>query len=160
MNINHNKIKLVLLLIICLIPFFGAIVGIVLIILYYNKKDKIWFKIGMLGIVFTFVVYTLIHFIFESSYDSTKEYVALSRRTLFILKQDIENYKNKFGKYPESLEVLQKSDDFIMICDPILLSKRNRDIKTTFEYKSNKSSYILFSVGVDGKANTNDDIYP
>ncbi len=160
MDVKINNRKLLLLLILCLIPFFGAIFGIVLIILSYNQKDKILFKIGMLGIVFTFAVYATIYFISESHYDSNKQYVKLSRRTLFILKQDIENYKNKFGKYPESLEVLEKSNDMIMIADPILLSKRNREIKTTFEYKSNKSSYILFSVGVDCKANTNDDIYP
>jgi hypothetical protein len=160
MNINVSKSKQALLLGMCLIPLIGGIIGIVLIILGCNQKSRILFKIGMTGVIFTVVVYTMVYVFSQSFYDSSKSNVRLSHKVLFELKKDIENYKKKYGKYPQSLQTLAKTNQIVLINDPILLSKKDKNIKTFFEYSTEEDRYKLFSVGVDGKTNTDDDIYP
>jgi cell division protein FtsL len=161
MNTNISRTKYFVFYGICLIPLIGAFVGLVLTIMGYHLKDKKLIRIGIFGIAFTILVYTCLFVLFKNSENDFKSlYVELTKNQLHQLKNDIDIYKTNYGKYPKSLEELEKTNKFININDPILLNKEDKNIKTVFEYKCTNDTVVLFSVGHDGKPNTKDDIYP
>ncbi|WP_298175472.1 type II secretion system protein GspG [Flavobacterium sp.] len=148
-------------LLICLIPLIGAFVGLGLIILGYDKlKNKNLIRIGIFGIIATIISYSTFYFITRKIDNNDKQIIELTNKTLSKLKLLIEGYKVEYGIYPKDLESLSKVNETIMINDPILLFKMDNSIETTFEYVTDGNTFKIFSVGVDGIANTKDDIYP
>lgn len=161
MKSELNKEIVFVLFLICLIPLIGAFVGLVLIILgFNNQKNKKLIQIGIFGIIVTIISYSTFYFITRKIDNNDTQIIELTNNTLSKLKLLIEGYKVENGNYPKDLETLSKVNETIMINDPILLFKMDDTIKTTFEYETDGKSFKLFSVGIDGKANTKDDIYP
>ncbi len=156
-----GKKTLLLLLLISIIPLVGAFVGLVLIILGNKQKQNQLTRIGIFGIITTILTYSVFILIGQNINAKTSDrYVRLTEKTLNQLILGMNEYKLTHGKYPKDLETLSKSDETIIINDPILLFKMDDTIKTTFEYETDGNSFKLFSVGIDGKPNTKDDIYP
>jgi hypothetical protein len=156
-----NKKTLLLLLLISIIPLVGAFVGLVLIILGSNQKQKQLIRIGIFGVITTILTYSIAIIIGQNiDSNASDSDVRLTKKVINQLILEIHEYKINYGNFPKDLETLSKSDEKILINDPILLFKKNHSIKTTFEYETDGKSFKLFSVGVDGKSNTKDDIYP
>jgi hypothetical protein len=76
------------------------------------------------------------------------------------LVKAIEFYKLQNGTYPESLEQLKATDATVLINDPLLAFDKDKSGKTAFEYKKIGEIYTVFSVGMDKRAGTSDDISP
>lgn len=142
----------------CFIPIIGVFVGIVLIFLgIFHYKEKALTFIGILGIVFTIVLYSIL---FPQLWSKTARDQSLANTSQIFLNdlaKDIETYKLKNGHYPEKLEQLNSSDSIIFIFDPLQSDNKNG---SNFNYMLIEDKYKLFSSGIDGIPNTNDDIYP
>ena len=160
---NNNSIQIskppYLLGILCLIPLVGALVGIVMLILGITKyKDK-WFSIiGVFGIFFTVAIYSsLIYFTFNGK-ASQNGFAKISQMQLNSLVKNIEFYKLEKGHYPDKLEELLETDKLAPINDVVQTLKFKKS--SLYNYKNLGKTYLLFSSGQDGIANTKDDFYP
>ena len=69
------------------------------------------------------------------------------------LVQNIEFYKIQHGAYPDSLEQLDRRNNFVSIHDPLFPGKK-------YNYQRIGERYRLFSAGIDRKPGTEDDLYP
>lgn len=104
-----------------------------------------------------FCIYLYVFWI--GKFSKVKEgWVELSQYHINELVKDIEYYKLQNGKYPDSLKQLSNNEGFVNIQDPV--KGLNASEKDVFIYKNLGDKYLLFSVGLDGKPNTKDDIYP
>jgi hypothetical protein len=65
------------------------------------------------------------------------------------------------GQYPDSLQQLDaKGDSFVSIYDTMSSDLKAGAKEGPYQYHNFGNKYLLFSVGVDGKPHTKDDIYP
>lgn len=143
------------------IPLVGAFVGIGLILYaVFKYKDRLLIFIGAGCVVFTVLVYSSLFYFMGHSKTIRKGYAKIAQTELNTLVNQIEFYKVKFDKYPDSLLQLTQSDPMIDITDPLQLVKMSRRVKADFQYQKIGNKYTVFSVGVDGVPNTADDIYP
>ena len=137
------------------IPLVGFFVGIGLTLYGLIKyKDKKLVIIGVFCMLFTVFVYSFMIFGLDKFSKVKESWAELSQHQINELVKDVEYYKLQNGKYPESLNQLSN----VNIQDPVKgLNAREKDV---FIYKNLGDKYLLFSVGLDGKPNTKDDIYP
>ncbi|MFA5046493.1 MAG: hypothetical protein WC542_11265 [Paludibacter sp.] len=140
--------------VVCLIPGIGAIVGILFVIMGISKyKDKWFTLIGVFGIVFTIILSGVIYPEIWNEKVRNEKNTEEAKVWMNNLIKDIEFYKIKSGKYPESLNDLGS----YLIYDPT----QDIDGKNNyFNYKLIGDKYLLFSSGIDKIPNTKDDIYP
>lgn len=160
---EHNTIGKppYLLGILCLLPLIGLFVGAFLIFYGLVKyKDRTLTWIGVAGVLFTIGIYTWFFLDLRYGKETARGFAKNSQLMVTHLATEIELYKYKKGAYPDSLEQLLLDDPLAGIYDPLLTIQMNRHAKNTFYYKRVGGQYVLFSVGVDRKANTPDDIYP
>lgn len=144
--------------ILCFIPIVGVLVGIILIFLgIFQYKNRILITIGIIGIVFTFGLYSISFPQLWNKKEKEKLITGLSQTFLNNLIKDIEFYKLQHGHYPEKLELLQDSNTTILIIDPLQSQKNKNEV---FNYALIGDKYTVFSSGIDGIPNTADDIYP
>ena len=137
------------------IPLVGFFVGIGLTLYGLIKyKDKKLVIIGVFCMLFTVFVYSFMIFGLDKFSKVKESWAELSQHQINELVKDVEYYKLQNGKYPESLNQLSN----VNIQDPVKgLNAREKDV---FIYKNLGDKCLLFSVGLDGKPNTKDDIYP
>ena len=149
------------------IPGIGIIFGVAAAIWgIFTKKEggRKLAIVGGAGIAFSVVLYSsLFYFGFLQRggvYDDLR--VKLSETNLTALVPAIEFYRIQNGKYPDSLEDLQKSqpeNSTVFVFDPtdIKAAKQSR----YFYYEvPDKDHYYLLGVGPDGQPFTSDDQYP
>lgn len=137
------------------IPLVGFFVGIGLTLYGLIKyKDKKLVIIGVLCMLFTVFLYSFMIFGLDKFSKVKESWAELSQHQINELVKDVEYYKLQNGKYPESLKQLSN----VNIQDPV--KGLNASEKDVFIYKNLGDKYLLFSVGLDGKPNTKDDIYP
>ena len=141
------------------IPLVGFFVGIGLTLYGLIKyKDKKLVIIGVLCMLFTVLLYSFMIFGIEKLDIAKEGNVKITQLQINGLIKDIEFYKLENGSYPYSLKQLEREERFVYIQDPVKgLNAREKDV---FIYKNLGDKYLLFSVGLDGKPNTKDDIYP
>jgi len=141
------------------IPLVGFFVGIGLTLYGLIKyKDIKLVIIGVFCMLFTVFVYSFMIFGLDK-FDVVKEgHVKMAQLQINGLIKDIEFYKLENDNYPDSLEQLVNDESFVSIHDPIKGTNANGN--DVFIYKNLGDKYLLFSVGLDGKPNTKDDIYP
>ena len=141
-----------------IIPVWGTIAGCVLIykgIVQY--KDRKLVILGGLCFITTlsFIVYV------NSDAVNLQNRQALRELTVSSLNDEvkkIEFYKMQSGSYPDSLAQTLKDEKLYSVYDPMTPPKSGKVIY--FRYRKIGNRYTVFSVGVDGIANTRDDIYP
>jgi hypothetical protein len=149
------------------IPVIGVIFGLIAIswgLVTKKAGGKKLALIGGGGIFVTVILYsTLFYFGMVQRggiYDDLR--VKLSETTIVSLVQAIEFYKTQNGKYPDSLEVLQKSqpeNSMVMVFDPTDV-KIGGQPRYFFYELIDSDHYYLLGVGPDGKPFTPDDILP
>jgi hypothetical protein len=158
---NRPKVPLAVYLIgiLGIIPLIGAIVGFVLIILgiaaYRNWKLIV---IGGAGIMWSVLIYgSLFYFGFFSDW-GRRGFASIAQQFLTDDAREIEFYGIEHGEYPDSLAQLNKQNHMIMYGDPTqnFFKKKNN----YFQYEKRGDHYTLYSLGPDGIAHTQDDIYP
>ena len=142
-----------------IIPLVGLFVGLGLLLYGIIKyKDKKLVIIGICCILFTIFVYSSLFYFGFKSDTGKKAWAKLAQLELNSLVKNVEYFKIENGHYPDSLQQLVNKDEFVSISDPLRSVERNRNVN--FNYKNLGSKYLLFSSGIDGIANTKDDIYP
>jgi hypothetical protein len=149
------------------IPLIGLLFGISAIVWGLATKKlggKRLAAIGAGGIAFTVAIYSaLFYFGFEQRggvYDDLRGKLAQS--TINSLVPSIEFYKIQNGKYPESLEALQKSlpkNSFVSVFDPTVVGLGTQP-RYFFYERVGDDHYYLRGLGSDGKPFTGDDIVP
>ncbi len=156
------------------IPMIGVVFGIISIIigLVNFTRFKLLFILGASGIGFTILIYGSLY-LFEHGMEKNGKIDEMKAQTteMFLnnLSNELQNYKCKYGNYPDSLGVILRLNSLIVIND--MFNKNNakskfdkglsnRKSSCNYFYKLNKDSFILFSVGKDGKPFTKDDILP
>jgi len=143
----------------CLIPGFGALAGIVLIILgLAHYKDRVFVFIGAAGLLITVAAYGSLFYFAQNSGVADDGFATLAQTQLNDLVKNIEFYKLQKGAYPDSLKQVDTKDSFANIDDPLQSFKGRKSV--TYQYHKIGNKYLLFSVGKDGIPNTKDDIYP
>ena len=149
------------------IPGLGIFFGLVSIVwgtITKREGGKKLRMVGALGIAFSMLLYSaLFYFGFAKRggmYDELRTKLADS--TLTSLVPAIEFYKAQKGKYPESLEELQKSQpegSMTFVFDPTDVNVAGQP--RYFHYQLvDESHYYLLGVGPDGKPFTADDQHP
>lgn len=143
----------------CLIPLVGALVGIVMLILGITKyKDK-WFSlIGAFGIFITIAIYSSLAYFTMNGSAAKTGFAQISQMQLNSLVPNIEYYKLEKGHYPATLKDVLEVDKIAPINDVVQAINYNK--KALYNYKNLGETYLLFSSGQDGIANTKDDVYP
>jgi len=163
---NRREKKFYYLSLLCLIPGFGVLIGIGLIFyaIFDFKSRRLFFFILasmaggliLLKIEMWYLKYRLPH-----NKDIVNSLVMLSADNLDSIDAKLKVYKEKNGSYPDGLQELKKAFPYLRISDPVLSQYPDMENEANeYHYKKEDSSYILFSVGKDGIANTPDDIYP
>lgn len=140
-----------------LIPNFGLISCGVLLFQGFIRKDIKMKIIGLGGILFTPVFW----YVYLNSDFHKKHLIQFTNIQLNEIVKDLEFYKSKNGKYPDSLPELQPQSRFFND-DQLFTSEFNfKETKPArFYYKKQKSDYVLKSLGPDLILNTEDDINP
>jgi len=139
------------------VPLVGAFVGVGLILyglIKYNDRKLV--LIGVACVLFTVLAYGSL-VIISKSINFHEGYVPIAKEQLNSLAKNVEFYKIQKGEYPDSLAQLTKEDKMLFIYDPV---QKPDSKQPNFRYKKVGKNYYLFSAGVDGVANTGDDIYP
>jgi hypothetical protein len=149
------------------IPLIGVLFGIAAIAwgLATDKRGrKLLIGLGASGIGFTVVLYgSLFYFAFGQRggmYDDLR--AGMTQSSLNSLVPMVEFYKIQNGRYPESLDELQKSlpkESFISVYDPSIAAFGARPQQFYYE-RTDSDHYYLRAVGPDGKPFTDDDIVP
>jgi len=149
------------------IPLMGVLFGITAIIWGLGTLKlggKRLAAIGAGGIAFTFMLYgALFYFGFQQRggvYDDLRSKLAQS--SINSLVPAIEFYKLQNGKYPESLEVLQKSlpnDSMVFVFDPTVTGFDSKP-RYFFYERVGDEHYYLRGLGADGQPFTSDDVLP
>jgi len=144
----------------CLVPLIGGITGIVLVILgLVHYKDKIFVIIGTVGIIITVSLYGSLFYFSQHTDVFKSDFAELTQTQINDLVKNIEFYKLQNGTYPDSLQQLDSKESAISIYDT--MNGLNTGSKANpYHYIKAGNRYVLFSVGMDGKPNTADDIYP
>jgi len=142
-----------------LMPLVGFFVGLGLLLYGIIKyKDRKLILIGIFCMLFTVIAYaSLFYFGFKSD-RGKKEWAHLSQLQINALIKDIEYFRIENGHYPDSLQQLLNEEELVAITDPLRSIEHNE--KTQFNYKNLGNKYLLYSSGIDGIANTQDDLYP
>lgn len=141
----------------CLIPGFGLLIGLALLLYGIIKyKDKWLIIIGTSGIIWTVAIYSILIFVSNHADFFKQGWSEVSQHQLNDLVKNVEFYKLEHGRYPDSLQQLTKEDQFVFINDPIQQNKKNEN----YNYKRIGDKYVLFSSGEDGIPNTKDDLFP
>ena len=143
-----------------LIPNIGVIAGLIFFFKgVFQYKDKILVIIGVADILFTVLFWFTVIKLTMNSPATIAATSQFSRGQLNTLFRYVEFYKVQHGVYPDSLEQMdQKNNDF-WVFDP-LQSRGFASKGGKYFYKRMGEKYWLFSVGIDGKPFTKDDIYP
>jgi len=144
------------------IPLIGVLFGIIAIVWGFTIKHTKLKIVGACGIAFTVILYSALGyfgFVQEGGvYDDLRG--ELTKTQLTSAVQAIEFYKAQNGRYPESLEVLQKSlpeNSMVFLRDAAQINTEGN----LYYYKLiDESSYHIRSYGRDGVINTADDILP
>lgn len=149
------------------IPLIGVLFGLSAIVWGLTTKKAGGKKLALIGgggVVFTIALYSaLFYFGFVQRggvYDDLR--TKLSETTITSLVQAIEFYRTQNGKYPESLEVLQKSlpkDSMVFVFDPTDV-KMGRKPRYYYYKLIDSEHYYLLGVGADGQPFTSDDVLP
>ena len=141
-----------------LIPLVGFFVGIGLTLYGIIKyKDKKLIIIGIACMIFTVIVYSTLFYVGFKSDFGKKGWEVHAQMQLNSLVKHIEFYKLEHGQYPDSLQQLKSNNEFIFMTDPTQSIKNGGKY---YNYKNLGDKYLLFSSGVDGVPNTEDDIFP
>ena len=158
-NTTIKNRKIYYLSILCLVPFIGIFIGLI-IILFGVIKYKKWniILLGIVGCIVSFAIsFSLVNYL-KNSDEAKNAFRKLSQNALNSLVASIEFYKIEHGSYPDSLvqlNLINKSPSFIE--DPLSDWKNPN---TKFNYKKVGENYKLFSSGIDMIPETKDDIYP
>jgi hypothetical protein len=158
-KINTKTKPPYLLGLLCLIPLVGAFVGLGLLLYGLLKyKDKWLSIIGVVGILWTIIVYSTLFYAGTHASIFKKGFENISQMQLNSLIKNVEYYKLTHGEYPDSLKQLLEEDKLAQIHDPVqgMNSKGN----LYFNYKKLGDKYSLFSNGQDEIPNTKDDLFP
>lgn len=149
----------------CLIPGFGILIGIVLLCyaIFVFRNLKLIFVI-LLTIGAGILLLKLDGYYLSRDLKYGKEhdndFSLLAADDLDKIVQHLDLYKLQHGGYPDSLQQLQKQDPTLNIMDPLLGRNSEAHKFINYYYQRKDDSYILFSSGIDGIPNTKDDIYP
>ena len=139
-----------------IIPVVGAVTGLVLIINGVFKYKNNWLiLIGAAGVCFNIGIYGFLSYADKANLFK-QGFVVLNEKTLNSLVKEIEFYKVQYGKYPESLKLLNLKNQLINYHDPLMSDKND----VSFNYHLTGKGYTIFSSGLDKTPNTADDIYP
>lgn len=142
----------------CLIPIFGAFVGLGLLLYGVIKyKDKLLSIIGVIGIAWSIIIYSLLFYQVKYSKSFKNGREGITQLHLNSLVKNIEFYKLEHGQYPDSLQQVLDEDKLATVYDLIQSTPNSSEM---FTYKKMGKKYLLFSTGLDGISNTKDDLYP
>jgi hypothetical protein len=143
-----------------LIPNVGVIAGLILLFKgIFQFRDKILIVIGAADILFT----VLFWWIFTSALSTSGAFKSLNagmaRTELNTVFRCVEFYKVEHGVYPDSLQQIDPQRNGVSIFDPLQPWGADHQVRY-FYYQKVGEKYWLFSVGLDGKPFTSDDIFP
>jgi hypothetical protein len=148
-----------------LIPAFGIIIGLYLLI-YTGIKFRKWklafvivINIG-LGILVMKVDEYYLKRELKYGKNANNGFKYIAQAYLDDLKNQIEKYKDYVGEYPDSLLQVKKLFPDIVIEDPLLGENDMGTHKKYFYYVRKADTFALFSSGIDRIPNTKDDLYP
>jgi hypothetical protein len=162
---NKRLKKFYYLSLLCLIPGFGILIGIVLLVyaIFVFRNVKLLFTI-LLAMAGGFLLIKVDSYYLEQDVrygkDAENAFTLLSANGLDAIVQNLELYKLRYQQYPDSLQQLEKVNPELEIRDPLLRRNAKAHKFINFYYKKDGDKYVLFSAGVDGIPNTADDIYP
>jgi len=148
------------------IPLVGIFAGLACIIgavRGQKSNSKLIGGLGFAGIMVSVVLFGNLAYHMFTNFDS-KQFEPQSIKNLSLLVNHIEKYKSKNGQYPLTLEALRENlahDEFITSFDvslPIQTSGEKLDFH--YELINRGQNYLLFGIGQDTLAFTNDDIFP
>jgi len=145
------------------IPAIGVFFGIISIVIsFFNfKRFKLLFILGLSGIMLTIIIYSSLYYFGNVKRGGVFDKLRVTM-DIELLKQiniELDNYKCRHGVYPSNLKELNKEAKNITIKDPIIFMVKKYKGDSSFYYQITPDSVTVFSVGMDGKPFTKDDIH-
>ncbi len=145
------------------IPAIGVFFGIIsiMISLFNFKRFKLLFILGLSGIMLSIIIYSTLYYFGEIERGGVFDKLSVDT-DIELLKQiniELANYKLRHGVYPSNLIELNKEAKYITIEDPIIFKVKDYKGDSLFYYQLTSDSVNVFSVGMDGKPFTKDDIH-
>ncbi len=143
------------------IPIVGLIFGLVFFLRGISERNLRYFLISISSFIFTIIVWIGFAMYMDASGKSNQTNVFVTKNNLNILTKELAYYKLKNGKFPETLEELKSQNKFLIFHETNTSFNPFSESKIQYFYYQNQdSTYILRSLGLDGKIFTDDDLIP
>ena len=121
------------------------------------KRSTKWLILSV--IILSIVGYLLYaKYQFRSGDKFNEALLESTKKEMQFLVGQIEAYKIAKDEYPDSLDQLFQFYKMTPRVDILLLRNHNSE-DSYFNYRRSGESFVLFSSGIDQKANTQDDLY-
>jgi hypothetical protein len=148
-----------------LIPIFGLLIGIFLLIYSSIKFRNLKLALVIvcnLTIGFGLMQINNYYLTQEMKFGETSNigFSYFAQKNLDSIQVKLEMYKDYTGAYPDSLMELKRIFPKLDIEDPLLQVNDMGTKRRQFYYENKGESYIVFSSGIDRIPHTKDDLFP
>jgi hypothetical protein len=150
--------KIAILIFLCAVPILGGIMGLLLMINGFFKKERVYIIIGIGGVLLTVILYASLSYSIRHRGHFDKTRIIFANHNLNKIVRALEIYNLNYSRYPEELLKIKEIDASIVFSDPLQQVHPKGD--QTYFYRVLDSGYYLFSRGFDAKPFTQDDLLP
>ncbi|MGB6084265.1 hypothetical protein [Moheibacter sp.] len=143
------------------IPLIGFIFGIVFFARGIFDRHLKNFLIGILSFIFSGITFWCFLFFMDNTGKNTGSDTYRNKNNLNQIVKELAYYKLKNGKFPDTLDSLKIQTNFIILVEIETSLNPFSDLEIREIYYENRdSTFILRTLGPDGKPFTEDDILP
>lgn len=149
------------------IPLIGVLTGVICILnaaITRRPNSKLLGFLGFCGVMVSVILYGVVLPNMFKNTDFSKQFEPHAISAMTSLVRNIEYIKMQSGAYPANMEEVRgnlKEGEMVFSYDmsgPFGIDEKQRDFH--YEVINDGGNYLLFGVGVDATAFTEDDIYP
>lgn len=143
------------------IPGIGLLFGLVIFIRGITDRNLKYFSIGILSLMATAVGWIIFGIFMDASEKNSGSNKFNTKNNLNQIVKELAYYKLKNGKFPDTLDSLKMQNNFLILIEieTNLNPFSDREIRDIY-YENRDSTFVLRTLGADGKPFTEDDVLP
>lgn len=143
------------------IPLIGFIFGFLFFVRGIFDRHLKNFFIGILSFIFSVITFWCFTYFMDVTGKNTGSDTYKNKNNLNQIVKELAYYKLKNGKIPETLDSLKIQNNFLILVEVETYSNPFSDVEIRDIYYENRdSTFVLRTLGPDGKPFTEDDVLP